>query len=98
MKDWVALFGGTFDPPHLGHRQAVRDLIELAGVQRVLILPSASPAYKPTVASREDRVAMARLCFGPTAAEPDYPARVEFDLRELDRAARTGRPTYTFDT
>ena len=87
----TALFGGTFDPPHLGHREALDGLFTAEpGIARALILPAASPPHKPTVAKTEDRVAMARLAFAPAKlAGP-----VEFNLLEIERAG----PSYSFDT
>jgi nicotinate-nucleotide adenylyltransferase len=94
----TALFGGTFDPPHLGHRLAVAGLFEQPGVKNVRILPTPSPAYKPTVAPTEARLEMARLCFALLApGAPAFPGPVELDLREIERS-KNGQPTYTFDT
>ena len=89
----TAVFGGTFDPPHLGHREAVRGLFSRPGVKRVLILPSAIPALKQTLTPASHRVEMARICFGQQWTEP-YPPEIEFDLRELDRTGKS----YTYDT
>lgn len=94
----TALFGGTFDPPHAGHRAAVDGLFALPGVRSVRVIPSAAPPHKPTLASTQDRVAMVRLAFASSAA---YPPRgpVELDLCEIERsAARSGALTYSFDT
>ena len=98
MTDWVALFGGTFDPPHLGHREAVRGLFQVPGVSRVKILPAPVPPLKTSQATAEQRLAMARLNFAAVPGDP-MPAEIEIDTRELDRAVREpGRPSYTFDT
>src|SRR3954447_18077682 len=81
----TAVFGGRFDPPHLGHREAVRGLFERPGVSRVVILPSASPPHKPTWASAENRAEMASLNF-QTFGFNKFPQAIETDRRELDRA------------
>ncbi len=94
----TALFGGTFDPPHIGHREAVRGLFSSPGVKRVLILPSPSPPHKPCFASFEDRVKMVRLCFGSTPAD-SFNYDVEIDLSELERSRlNPGVPAYTHET
>ena len=94
----TAVFGGTFDPPHLSHRIAVSGLFSNPGVARVLVVPSPSPPHKPTTASAEDRVAMTRLGFAPAMRLP-LAGPVEIDLCEIDRARRhPGQPTYTYDT
>jgi nicotinate-nucleotide adenylyltransferase len=59
----TAVFGGTFDPPHLGHTQAIEGLLREPGVKRVLIIPSARPPHKPEHATAAQRWAMAKLAF-----------------------------------
>ena len=89
----TAVFGGTFDPPHLGHREAVRGLFQRPGVKRVLILPAAIPALKQTLTPTLHRIEMAKICFTQSWGD-SYPPEVEFDFREL---SRTGK-SFTFDT
>ncbi|MEO1941979.1 MAG: nicotinate (nicotinamide) nucleotide adenylyltransferase [Campylobacterales bacterium] len=36
----VALFGGSFDPPHRGHLEVVRQGLELLPVERVIVVPA----------------------------------------------------------
>jgi nicotinate-nucleotide adenylyltransferase len=87
----TALFGGAFDPPHAGHREAVAGLFRAPGVRRALILPTPASAQKPTHAPTEHRFEMARLAFAGLEAE--------LCLAELERARRDpSRPTYTHDT
>ena len=60
----TALFGGTFNPPHLGHHDIVRKLAALPHIGRILIMPVNLPPHKPAeVAPAEDRLAMCRLTF-----------------------------------
>jgi nicotinate-nucleotide adenylyltransferase len=97
-EEVTAVFGGTFDPPHLGHRMAVAGLFAIPGVARVLVVPSPSPPHKPTVADVDARLAMTRLNFAPSLAYP-LPGPVELELCELERAwLNPGKPTYSFDT
>ena len=42
----IGLLGGAFDPPHLGHREAVESLLRNPGVRNVIILPSGNPPLK----------------------------------------------------
>ena len=94
----TAVFGGTFDPPHVGHRLAVDGLFTAPGVRSVRVIPSPLPPHKPTLASAHDRIEMVRLNFAQSAA---YKLRgpVEIDLCEMTRATRhPGIPTYSFET
>jgi nicotinate-nucleotide adenylyltransferase len=56
-----AYFGGTFDPPHLGHLEAAQGLLINPGVKEVIFLPSGNPPWKTAAASPEHRIAMLRL-------------------------------------
>lgn len=89
-----AVLGGTFDPPHLGHREAVRGLFENPGIRRVLVIPAGNPPLKPGATPAEHRLKMAELGF----AGLERSGEVLIDRRELERTARTGKPSYTFDT
>lgn len=62
MAGGIALFGGTFNPIHLGHLIAARAVAEHLGLARVVLIPSASPPHKrgPDLADAEDRLEMAR--------------------------------------
>jgi nicotinate-nucleotide adenylyltransferase len=92
--DTTAIFGGTFDPPHLGHLEAIRGLFVNPGLARILILPSPVPPHKVSVATPEQRLDMARLLLKEIAQDK---LDVELNLSELERA-RGGAPTYSFDT
>ena len=94
----TAFMGGTFDPPHLGHREAVEGLFENPGVSQVRILPSPVPPQKARSTSLEHRIAMTRLAFGRSSMIP-FSRPVELDLREIKRAeTQPGIASYTFDT
>ena len=42
----IGIFGGTFNPPHMGHVQAVTAAREELGLDRVLLIPAAVPPHK----------------------------------------------------
>ncbi len=96
--EMIALFGGRFDPPHLGHTEAIRGLFQTPGVRQVWIIPSPTPPHKPATAEFEHRVELARV--GLLHAHPVGDSNaVRLDLREADRTKlRPNLPTYTFDT
>ena len=84
----LGLFGGTFDPVHLGHLRAAEAAREALELDRVLLMPAGAPPHKPSPrASRFDRFAMVAL------AGAGYPAFVASSL-ELEREG----PSYTVDT
>jgi nicotinate-nucleotide adenylyltransferase len=85
----LGIFGGTFDPPHVGHLLAASDAIEHLVLDRLIFVPA---AVQPLKASRStalaaDRLEMVQLTVG------DDP-RLETDSVELDREGLS----YTVDT
>ena len=85
----LGLFGGTFDPPHVGHLLAASDAYDALHLTRVVFIPAASQPLKQGVvaASPSERLAMLRLLVGEDA-------RFEVDPIEIDR----GGLSYTVDT
>lgn len=60
--DRILLFGGSFNPIHNGHLIVSRAVAEHLGVQRVILIPSASPPHKQgqVLAPAADRLALCR--------------------------------------
>ena len=42
----IGVYGGTFDPPHLGHMEAARAAAEALGLDKLLLIPAAVPPHK----------------------------------------------------
>ena len=86
----IGIFGGSFNPPHLGHILAVREFREKLSLDRVLLVPAAAPPHKTLTANSPaaiHRLAMTRLA----AAELPYAEVSDVELR------RAGA-SYTADT
>lgn len=84
----IGVFGGAFDPPHLGHVALARAAVEQLALDRLLVFPTGQAWHKARdLSAAPHRLAMARLAFA------DVPHAV-VDGRELERAG----PTYTVDT
>jgi nicotinate-nucleotide adenylyltransferase len=58
----IVLFGGTFDPPHLGHLVVAQDAFDTLPVRRVAWIPCGHPPHKPAwrLTSPELRLEMTR--------------------------------------
>jgi len=59
----IALFGGSFDPPHLAHVEILDHLLEDERYDLVLVVPSGQHPFKKSLASFADRIAMCELAF-----------------------------------
>ena len=42
----IGIYGGTFNPPHLGHLAAARTAVDALGLDRLIIIPAAIPPHK----------------------------------------------------
>ncbi len=83
----IGLFGGTFDPVHLGHLRAAENARETLGLDLVAFLPSAVPPHRATASAAQDRLAMTRLATAPNSA-----------FAAWDTELRREGPSYTVDT
>lgn len=85
----LGIFGGTFNPPHLGHLRLITEMADKMNLDRVLIIPASVPPHKqvPDLASGEDRLEMCRLCFGSDS---------RFTVSDME-LLRVGK-SYTYDT
>ena len=60
----IGIYGGTFNPPHLGHVTAARAVFELLKLDRLLLVPDRLPPHKAlpeNSPSAQDRLEMTRL-------------------------------------
>ncbi len=89
----IGIYGGTFNPPHLGHFAAAQTAIDALKLDKLLLMPAAVPPHKvlpEDSPSKEHRLAMVERM----ADAMDLPGRVEVSTLEMDRAGKS----YTSDT
>jgi nicotinate-nucleotide adenylyltransferase len=84
------LYGGAFDPPHVGHVALAAGAKRAFDLPRLLVLVSARPGHKGTHAPAEARLELARLAF------PDDDVRLDPYPRTIDllRAERFDEPVF----
>ena len=86
----VVLYGGAFDPPHLGHVAVADAARERFGVERLVVLVSERPEHRAVYSSAGDRLALAVAAFpGDDTRLDPYPRTVE-----LLRTERFDEPVF----
>lgn len=84
----IGLFGGTFDPPHVGHLLAASDAFDALSLDRLVFIPNAVQPLKETQhASTRQRLEMVRALIGDDR-------RFDVDPIEIERTGLS----YTVDT
>jgi nicotinate-nucleotide adenylyltransferase len=81
----VAIFGGSFNPPHVGHVLAVTYVMSVFPVDQVLVVPVYQHAFGKELASFEARLEMARLAMSwiPGVDVSDIERRLGGESRTL---------------
>ena len=87
----VAFFGGSFDPPHLGHLAVARAARDALRLRTVLFAPVGVQPLKPhgPSASFEDRLRMTELAVKGEAG---------FEISQIDAPDPSGQHNYTLET
>ena len=86
----IGIYGGSFNPPHLGHIRAAQWAVEALGLSKMLVIPCNISPGKP---EREDKVTNEQRLRMLQLAIADAP-KLELCTMELDR----GGISYTCDT
>lgn len=86
---YTAIFGGTFNPLHIGHYEMLEALQNADFVEKILLMPDRIPPHKVCdfLASDEDRIEMCRI------AAADF-SKSELCLTEFEREGKS----YSYDT
>ena len=89
----IGIYGGTFNPPHLGHMAAARTAVDALKLDKLLLMPAAVPPHKvlpENTPAQEHRLAMVEQM----ADALEMPGVVEVSTLELEREGKS----YTSDT
>lgn len=83
----VAFYGGSFDPPHVGHLLAAAYLTSVAGFDRVLVVPVFEHAFDKQLTDYAQRVELCEVAFARVA---------NVEVSQIER--RLPAPSYTVST
>ena len=90
MMGTIGIYGGTFNPPHLGHIRAAQMAVEALGLQQLLVIPDRIAPHKQLPegsASPEQRLRMLELAL-----------EGEKGITVSDLELRREGPSYTYET
>ena len=97
----VALFGGSFNPPHIAHQLVALYVLETAPIDMLWFVPAYEHAFGKPLCAFEDRLAMCRLAaeaLGPRVTVSDVERAIggrSLTLRTVRRLAEQ-HPEHTF--
>jgi nicotinate-nucleotide adenylyltransferase len=85
----IGILGGTFDPIHLGHLRSAEEISQALDLEKVYLIPSASPPHKTNeaVTPFHHRLVMTRLA-----------ANISPSLEALDLEGRRAGHSYSIET
>ena len=86
----IGIYGGTFNPPHLGHIRAAKSAVEALGLTELLVIPDRIAPHKQLPegsASPEQRLRMLELAL-----------EGEENITVSDLELRREGPSYTYET
>ncbi len=86
----VGIFGGTFNPPHLGHINMCKLFLEEISLDKLLVIPASIPPHKQikSKTTTEQRIEMAQLAFSSISSR----------ICVSDIETRRSGKSYTADT
>ena len=87
MRKSVAIFGGSFDPPHVSHVLAAVYALKVGGFERVLVVPVFEHAFHKQLTPFSHRLRMAELAFA--GIEGVEVSSVESELKTPSLTLRT---------
>ncbi len=83
----ICLFGGTFDPPHIGHLLIAQTVCEAEDFDKILFIPAFTPPHKKGITAIDHRIEMVKIAIS------DNP---KFEYSDVD--ILRGGVSYTIDS
>lgn len=83
----ICLFGGTFDPPHIGHLLIAQTVCEAENFDKIIFIPAYQPPHKTEITPVDDRLKMLKIA---VKGNPN------FEISDIE--IKRGGVSYTIDT
>ncbi len=87
----IGLFGGSFNPPHLGHTALARDFYHASGVDLLIVMPAYVSPFKKEAMHADARYEMTKLAFLSLGEEGVCYKVSDYEISKKD-------VSYTIDT
>lgn len=95
----IGLFGGTFDPVHLGHIALARAALEQCKLQKILFVPATVPPHKQGQPLSPFIHRLAMLALATSGEKAFVPSLLEAQMDDAGvRTIRRPKPNYTIET
>lgn len=86
-QERIALFGGSFDPPHIGHKSVVEEALKILDINRIIVVPTfLNPFKTDSYYSTQERLELTKKMFVGLD-------KVEVESFEINQGEAT--PTFT---
>jgi nicotinate-nucleotide adenylyltransferase len=82
----VGIFGGLFDPPHVGHLIIAQHVLQEFGLDKILFVPAGNPPHKADYSPYQDRYTMTQLSISDNS---------DFSISDIER--NIAEKTYTIE-
>ncbi|MDO8639736.1 MAG: nicotinate (nicotinamide) nucleotide adenylyltransferase [bacterium] len=90
----IAILGGSFDPPHLGHYLVVKQVLDFRpDIEKILLIPTFKHQWKPSFTSVSDRMAMLKPFLDEKAELSDIELKREGVSYTIDTAKELKKQT-----
>lgn len=86
----IAIYGSAFNPPHLGHMDAIDQIINKFDL--ILLIPSYSHAFAKKMAPFEKRCEMLKIILSEV-----YTNNEKLEISEIEKEIYTGSPIFSYD-
>lgn len=88
----IAIYGGAFDPPHIGHLQLISNLLSLKTIDEVWLMPCGDRSDKKLLLTKDQRFRLMARLFSSNQHK-----KVVISSEEIEMSLKIGKMVQTYD-